>query len=154
MIRELSEEVLVYDLSRNRAYCLNRIAARVWRSCDGQLTVQEIADVLRGEIDPAADETAVWDALYKLQRARLLENRVSPPLAAVSRREVLKRIGIAAAITSIIAPTAANAQTIAGTISKATCRARRVKTTGCGNTPCTTGGNCRQFFKTNFCNCQ
>lgn len=43
VINELSDEVLVYDLQRDKAHCLNAAAASVWKQCDGRTTVAEIA---------------------------------------------------------------------------------------------------------------
>jgi len=43
VVQELSEEVLVYDLDRHRAHCLNRTAALIWRHCDGSTSVAEMA---------------------------------------------------------------------------------------------------------------
>ena len=43
VVDDLPDEVLVYDLDRHQAHCLNRTAALVWRHCDGQTTVKEIA---------------------------------------------------------------------------------------------------------------
>ena len=42
VIQEMPDEVLVYDLDTNKAHCLNRSAALVWRSCDGNNTVADI----------------------------------------------------------------------------------------------------------------
>jgi hypothetical protein len=36
VIQELGQEILVYDLTCNKAHCLNRAAALVWRRCDGR----------------------------------------------------------------------------------------------------------------------
>ena len=38
IVRELPEETLVYDQKHDKAHCLNRAAALVWRHCDGQTT--------------------------------------------------------------------------------------------------------------------
>ena len=43
VIQDLPDEVLVYDLDRDRAHCLNTTAAFVWQHCDGKSTVGEIA---------------------------------------------------------------------------------------------------------------
>ena len=50
--RELPEELLVYDLDRHKASCLNRMAMATWRRCDGQATVPEIAEALRRRARP------------------------------------------------------------------------------------------------------
>ena len=42
VIQEMPEEVLVYDMDTNKAHCLNRTAAFVWKSCDGKNSVAPI----------------------------------------------------------------------------------------------------------------
>ncbi|HEX5732519.1 MAG TPA: PqqD family peptide modification chaperone, partial [Blastocatellia bacterium] len=105
----LADEVLVYDLERDRAHCLNLSAARVWERCDGDHTVREIAREV-------GDEEVVWMAVEQLSRAGLLEEKIKRPgeTGGMSRREVIKRIAAAAAIgvpvvTSIVAPMASHA---------------------------------------------
>ena len=43
IVREIDGETLVYDRRRNAASCLNEFATRVWRECDGETSVAEIA---------------------------------------------------------------------------------------------------------------
>jgi hypothetical protein len=43
VINELTDEVLVYDLQSDKAHCLNRTAASVWKQCDGRSTAADIA---------------------------------------------------------------------------------------------------------------
>jgi hypothetical protein len=111
VVKELPEEVLVYDLERHRAHCLNPAAAAVFKSCDGERTVGEIARILRRETGAPADEAWVHLALDRLEKAHLLEERSAPSAGrGVSRRDVLKKagVGLAAAlplVTSIVAPT-------------------------------------------------
>ena len=57
IVREIDGETLVCDRSRAAASCLNEFAARVWRECDGETSVAEIAAAL------SEDERAVWLAL-------------------------------------------------------------------------------------------
>ena len=90
------------------ASCLNEFAARVWRECDGETSVAEIAAAL-GE-----DERAVWLALHQLTKAQLLTEAIAfPPdmSAAKSRREIGARLGLGAAafVASIVAPMPAQA---------------------------------------------
>jgi hypothetical protein len=108
IVKLIDGETLVYDRGRDVASCLNEFAARVWRECDGEKSVADIADAL-GE-----DERAVWVALHQLTKAQLLTEAIAfPPdmSAAKSRREVARRLGLGAAafVTSIVAPTAAHA---------------------------------------------
>ncbi len=119
VIEELADETLVYDLERNRAHCLNRTAAKVWRLCDGKTTVTEMVARLRRHGDLPVNEDVVWVALDRLSRAHLLRDRLARPVKARrrSRRDVLRSLGAAGAVlvplvTSIIAPRAAQAATI------------------------------------------
>ena len=43
LIRELPDELLVYDQEQHRAHCLNRTAALVFRHADGTRTAAELA---------------------------------------------------------------------------------------------------------------
>ena len=116
IVEELADEVLVYDLDRDRAHCLNLAAANVWKLCDGKSSPAEIATRLGAELEPAAAQEVVWTAIDQLSRAGLLEKKVKRSTAAISRRDVMKRIAVAAAIgvpvvTSVVAPRATHAAT-------------------------------------------
>lgn len=118
VIRELPEEVLVYDLDRDKAHCLNQTAALVWKHCDGQASVAELVRILEQELQTPVPAEVVWLAVQQLGKAHLLTERVERPGgdARLSRREVMRRVGWAAAVTvplvtSIVAPTASQAGT-------------------------------------------
>ena len=119
VVEEFLDDVLVYDLQRNRAHCLNRAAALVWQNCDGRTTVAELARVLASELEIPANEAMVWMALTRLSKARLLEKPVIPPGTppTYSRRAVMQALGSVAKISlilpvvhSIVTPFAAQAQ--------------------------------------------
>jgi hypothetical protein len=137
IVKELPDEVLVYDLDRDKAHCLNHSAAAVWERCDGRTTVAEIARAVEKKTGAKVGEEFVWLAIEALGRDHLLEERVDWPAALprMSRREAVRRIGIGAAIaiplvTSIIAPTPAQAST---------CKSR---CTGCGTSSECCSGVC------------
>jgi hypothetical protein len=125
--RELGDEVLIYDRSRDKALCLNRTAAFVWKQCNGRTSIEQIADRLGSEMssdfETPIDERLVWYAISQLRREHLLEDRVEIPrrvLASLNghldRRQVMRALGLAAIValplvSSIIAPTAAQAAT-------------------------------------------
>jgi hypothetical protein len=116
VVKEVADEVLVYDLERSRAHSLNPVAAAVWRRCDGTRTLADLAVAVRAAGTPITDETVQY-ALQELGRARLLAAPVAT--RAMTRREVMRRLGTAAAValplvTSVIAPTAAEAQSCLG----------------------------------------
>lgn len=142
LVQELPDEVLVYDQERHKAHCLNKTAALVWKSCDGQASVSAVAKQLEQTIGASVDEDVVWCALNQLEKDHLLEEKVTWPVGVkpISRRELMRRLGIGAAIavpliTSIIAPTAAYAGSQPN--SGASCN---------GDQDCTGGTHCQGGF--------
>ena len=116
VVQEMSEEVLVYDRERNKAHCLNRTAALVWSHCDGNKSVAEMARAIAQETNAPVDEDLIWLGVEQLSKTHLLRERAMMPehKRGLSRREVMRRIGLTAAValpvvTSIVAPTAAQA---------------------------------------------
>ncbi len=109
VVRDLSEETVVYDVQTHRAHCLNRTAALVWRHCDGETTVEEMADILHRELSLPVDESVVQMALNQLAAANLLEGRFPVFCQPRSRREAILA-GLSAvllpAVLSITAPRA------------------------------------------------
>ena len=116
---EVADELLVYDLDRYAAHCLNSTAALVWRQCDGRTGVAEITRAINSAFGLTLDNDVVRLALEQLERARLihthktLERRTD--VAKLPRRELIKRAGFAAAglplVSSIVTPTAVEAAT-------------------------------------------
>jgi hypothetical protein len=100
VVRELPDEVLVYDLERNRAHCLNSTAAAVWRRCDGETTAREISDRLADEISQLVDEDVVWLALEDLGKLDLLESPVVRE-TGLSRAQALRRVGVVTAAIAV-----------------------------------------------------
>jgi len=111
VIKELPDEVLVYDLDSDHAHCLNQTAAFVWQHCDGRNTTKQIARKLGQQFDCSVDEKIVWLALDRLARNHLLETQPVPPqkIQGMNRRAVVRALGLAAVpvVTSIVAPTPA-----------------------------------------------
>ncbi len=46
LVQEIGDEVLIYDLEINKAFSLNETCAMVWRECDGEKPIAEIASIL------------------------------------------------------------------------------------------------------------
>jgi hypothetical protein len=129
-VEELGDEVLVYDLSTDEAHCLGATAARVWRACDGDTTVE----ALERTLGLTADD--VTKALEELERCSLL---AAPP-AGITRRELnlkVTKVGAAAAALPFIVSVAVPA-IAAATPTVAQCRAGF--TSGCGS--CSLKGCC------------
>lgn len=114
VVQEMPDEVLIYNLQTNKAYCLNKSAAAVWKQCDGQKSVSEIAQSLKNEFKSPVNEDFVWLAIDQLAKDDLVAQELQSPTAGLSRREVMRRVGIASLVAlplvgSLMAPTAAHA---------------------------------------------
>jgi hypothetical protein len=116
VVQELPDEVLIYDLERDKAHCLNQTAALVWKNCDGHADAATIAGRLGDELKAAVDERLVWLALDQLGRDHLLVEGVALPalMTGMTRRQMVQALGLAAlvavpVITSVVAPTSAQA---------------------------------------------
>jgi len=169
--KEVADELLVYDRTRDKAHCLNETAAEIWKLCDGQTSAPEIARMLDGggqKVEGSQqraegsrqtaergssptvkgdavtggrrqtaraegfgiDERIVWLGLDQLRRVHLLEElggnsgkgawpQAVSGMSHMSRREAVRRIGLAATIAlpiviSVTVPTAAEAAVSCG----------------------------------------
>jgi len=115
IVKEISNEVLIYDENNHQAHCLNETAALVWKFCDGHTSIPKMRQLLEKEMSLAVPEQTVWLALKQLEGSCLLDLPVTPRagIPHASRRAVMRTIGIAAValplITSIHAAPAAAA---------------------------------------------
>jgi len=116
VVEQVGDETIVYDHKTKEAHSLNRTASIVWRNCDGQHSVSELAAIVRVDLGIDADESIVQYALDRLYSAQLLETDVSADVDSVTRRDVLRRMAAAGvatiaipAVLSIAAPTPAMA---------------------------------------------
>lgn len=110
VIQETSDEVLVYDLNSNKAHCLNQTAAFVWKSCNGDNSISEITRLFEKEIGSAVQEDLIWLAIDQLNEKNLLAADLASKFAGRSRRDAIKKIGLAAVVAlpvvaSLTAPT-------------------------------------------------
>jgi hypothetical protein len=145
VVQELPDEVLVYDLQTNKAHCLNSTAAAVWKSCDGANTVGDIARIVGKTGANQTSEDLVWLAIDQLNEKNLLDadsSAVAQKFAGQTRREVIKKVGLAAVValpivTSLVAPTVASAGS--------TCA-----NPGC---TCTFSGTCTPVAPATTCDC-
>lgn len=124
VVREMGDELLVYDLRNQRVTSLNAFAAKVWRACDAETDTRAIADKLVRDGTAVADVRVVELTLDMLAEAGLLEGNPARPGKRAkrtgSRRDFVRRLfaGGAAttaamlatpAVVSILAPTPADA---------------------------------------------
>jgi hypothetical protein len=109
VVQEVPDEVLIFDLESNKAHCLNLTAATVWKSCDGKTSIQEIASILEKQSGKGVSDDVVWLAIDQLNDSNLLDKKVATKFAGQTRREVIKKIGLASVIAipvvaSLVAP--------------------------------------------------
>ncbi len=104
----VGEELLLYDQSSHTAHCLSPIAACVWRHCDGERDVTELAELA------GVSENLVADALHELREKDLLDadpQLIQSTVPGISRREAIGRVAgygaAAAAVPLIVSATAA-----------------------------------------------
>lgn len=135
VVQDMPDELLVYDLESDKAHCLNRSAAFVWKSCDGKTSISDIARLLEAQSGDKVSEDFVWLAIDQLSENSLLESEVRPNFAGRSRREVIKKIGLASVIAvpiiaSLVAPKSALANASCSCSTSGDCLA----VPGCGTT--------------------
>lgn len=112
VVQELNNEIMIYDMTENKALCLNETSAIVWQACDGNNTISEITRILTEKLGKSANEDLVWLAIEQLKKENLIENsnELKSPFLGMSRRDVIKKVGLGTLIAlpvvaSIIAPT-------------------------------------------------
>jgi hypothetical protein len=111
--RDLGDELLVYDLERHKAFCLNQVARQVFRHCDGKTTIPAMALRIGDTLGASIDEQTIRLGLVRLEKAHLLD----APLGLVlhsSRRDMLRTLGRAAVVavplvTALTVPRSAQA---------------------------------------------
>jgi hypothetical protein len=121
VVQEADDEVLIYDLSENKAFCLNETSALVWQACDGERSTAEISEFVSQKLNSPVKEDLVWLALNQLKKEKLIENNIELPnyFAGMSRREVVKKVGIGTMvalpiISSLVSPVAAQVRSCTG----------------------------------------
>lgn len=109
-------EILVYDLTINKAFLLNKTSAFVWQSCDGTRDVSEISQALAKRSKQPINDEIVWLAIEQLKKENLMDNKeeLKSGFEGLNRREVIRKIGFTTMIalpliSYVVAPTAANA---------------------------------------------
>ena len=127
IIQNLDKETLIYDLDANKAYALNETSRVIWELCDGKKTASEIAAECSKKFKNPISEDLIWFALAQLNKNNILANDgMFEPVTALNRRQTIKKLGLTSLValpivSSIVAPTAANAQSVPATCVTGTC---------------------------------
>jgi hypothetical protein len=137
IVKEVADEVLDSDENNHQAHSLNLTAALVWKHCDGRSTIPKITRHLAKEMNQPVSEQLVWLALKQLEDSRLLETSAPVWIKQTSRRELVRRIGIAAVALPII-----SSMTTANAAAVGSCRAVGQSCTGAGQGNCCANLQC------------
>lgn len=153
--QELGAELLIYNLQSDKAYTLNETSKIIFQACDGQTT---FGDLQRKH---KFTEDLIYLTLDELKREDLINDAYQSKFARVSRREVIKKVGLASmtmlpVIASITAPSAVaaascNCSPPASTCCSGVCRNLSIDNFNCGQcgntcaggTTCNSGGCCQ-----------
>jgi hypothetical protein len=118
LIQHIGQETLIYSEALHKAFCLNPMAAQVWRLLDGVRTPEQIAAAVTSTLSLPVAEDLVLFTISELRRDGLLDERDSSAsvLAAPSRRDLMRQLGAGAVVmiplvAAVMTPKAAQAYT-------------------------------------------
>lgn len=144
VVKDLENEVLIYDLDKHKAYTLNETSAIVWNLCDGKTSVAQMAKQLSEKLKTPVGEEVVWLALDSFKKDNLLADseNIEIEYNGLSRRQVIRQVGLASMIalpvvSSLIAPSAAHATSGAGTQANGTTCTNPGGGASCASSICT-----------------
>lgn len=108
LVRDLPDEILIYDLRNDKSYCLNSTAGIVFNACDGKTTLEDLKKQTN------LPEDIIRLSLDDLKKQNLIEADGVSSFTGISRREAIRRAGLASmialpVISALIAPHPAHA---------------------------------------------
>jgi hypothetical protein len=149
VVQQLKDEILIYDLKDNKAYCLNETSALVWQMCDGNNSITDISKQLSKKLNSTVDDDFVWLAIDGLKKDNLLADseELVPEFNGMSRREVIRKVGLASlialpVISSLVAPTAAMAASNCQAAGQTCTFSDNTQSNCCSGLRCTRGRLC------------
>ena len=108
MVKTFPQQTFVYELATEKVHTLGHVAASVYARANGQLSPEDLAVLVEKDCGTPVTVDAVKLALDRLAKVNLVENwppqKTSLPL---SRRVALRRIAVALAVTTFVAPVSA-----------------------------------------------
>lgn len=109
--QESADELLIYNLSTNKVYCLNETAAFIWLNCDGKKTIADLK-LMNNQLS----DDLIFLTLDLLNKKQLLGDSAETdfPIETIDRRKMIAKYGTLAfalpMISTMVAPLAVNAQ--------------------------------------------
>lgn len=166
VVQDLDDEILVYDLNKHKAFCLNGTAAFVWQMCDGKNDIGQISKGLAKKTKSTVNEDLIWLAIEQLKKDNLLANpdQLVSGFEGMNRREVIKRIGLGTMVAlpmvaGITAPLSVNAASLGRCGTACTTNANCASPSTCGAAPtssdrfCNAGGTSTNRYPTGYAAC-
>ena len=133
VVQEVDRDILVYDKKHHQAHCLNPLASLIWHHCDGQRSLLDLARLAHEQLGVPNDVQLIEVGLHDLAQAKLLESapEATPEQRQYTRREVARRLGVAASAGLILLPVI----TSVGTASAASIASPKTTTTSTSTIP-------------------
>jgi hypothetical protein len=139
VVQEIENEILIYDLELNKAFCLNETSAIIYQLCDGKNSIADISSSIAKKLNQPINDELIWLALDGFKKDNLLENneQFEVDFNGLTRRQVIKKVGfgslvILPIISSVVAPVAGATASLAPLFAA-----------------CTTNSDCASNFCTN-----
>jgi hypothetical protein len=135
--RKIDDELLLFDEETSTAHCLNGIASEIWMACERQSSAADVAAALNTR-RPDMDKEVVRASLSRMAAAGLLEETIDEENISTARRDLIRKMGLTAAVvlpivvTSVLIPPPAAA---------ASC-GQLLAPCGGSNPPCCSGFHC------------
>ena len=144
VVQHLKDEMLIYNLKTNQAFCLNSTAGKVFNACNGEQTFEDL------KIQYKFTDDLIYLTLEELKRNYLLEHHQSSHFGELTRREVIKKVGLMSmialpVITGLLAPQAAHAASSVRADNGTTCTIQNPY----NSTECKSG-NCTSTFASTY----
>ena len=116
VVQALGKELLVYDLSTNKAFCLNETSMIVFEACTEGKTFEDL------KREHQFTEDLIYLTLDTLAKENLISREYQSKLTGISRREAIRQVGMGTiialpVISALIAPKATDAASVTCVIS-------------------------------------
>ncbi|HRH46474.1 MAG TPA: PqqD family protein, partial [Pyrinomonadaceae bacterium] len=138
VVQEFEKELLIYDLQTNKVFCLNETSAMVYQLCDGKNSIADISNSIAKKLNQPINNELIWLALDGLKKENLLENseQFEIDFNGLNRRQIIRKVGLASMIalpmvSSVVAPSAANAASGVAGCASPTCMRSGPVCNGC-----------------------
>lgn len=90
VVQDADKELLIYDVDRHKAFCLNETLRLILEQCDGKTTFEQASANIKKVLRTDLDNQIFWMALGQLKRNHLLDElEPIPEIPKVSRRDLV-----------------------------------------------------------------